>query len=58
MVFGAISYNWKSELVILRGTGKRKGVTAHDYLVQVLKPVIAPAFCCRSGYCGVVEGGQ
>lgn len=29
MVWGAISYDWKSPLVVLKGTGKR-GVTAKD----------------------------
>lgn len=42
-VWDAISQNWKSPLVFLRGTGK-KGVTAKDYQEQVLEPVVSPAF--------------
>jgi len=43
MVWGAISYNWKSPLVFLDGTGP-KGVIVKDYLHQVLEPIVAPAF--------------
>ncbi|KAH0610312.1 uncharacterized protein H6S33_011839 [Morchella sextelata] len=42
-VWGAISYNWKSELVFLDGTGG-KGICAKDYMEQVLEPIVAPAF--------------
>jgi transposase len=42
-VWGAISYNWKSELVFLKPTGKR-GITASDYQHQVLEPIVGPAF--------------
>jgi hypothetical protein len=41
MVWGAISYNWKSPLIFLDGTEKR-GVQASDYLEQVLEPVVRP----------------
>jgi hypothetical protein len=51
MVWGAISYNWKSPLIFLDGTGKR-GVQAPDYLEQVLRPVVAPAFQGLLGYEG------
>jgi transposase len=61
MVWGAISYNWKSPLIFLEGTGK-KGVRAQDYLEQVLEPVVAPAFAGLLGYQGAeaksLEGGQ
>lgn len=43
MVFGATSYNWKSPLTIIEGSGKRGGMTFKDYVNQVLIPVIAPA---------------
>jgi transposase len=43
IVCGAISYNWKSPLIFLDGTGKR-GVQVSDYLDQVLGPMVAPAF--------------
>lgn len=43
VVFGAISYNWKSPLVIIEGHGKRGGMTFNDYLNQILIPIIAPA---------------
>jgi hypothetical protein len=54
MVWGAISHNWKSPLVILEGTGARGVVTA-DYLEQVLEPVVAPAFYGLLGYDGSGE---
>jgi len=57
MVWGAISYNWKSPLVFLEGTGKR-GVCADDYLEQVLDPIVGPAFCGCFGYTGYREGGE
>jgi len=43
MVWGAISYDWKSPLVFLDDTGP-KGVIDKDYLHQVLEPIVAPAF--------------
>jgi hypothetical protein len=49
MVWGAISYDWKSPLVILEGTG-RKGVRSEDYLEQVLKPIVSSAFHGFLGY--------
>jgi hypothetical protein len=55
MAWGAISYNWKSPLVILRGTG-RKGVTAKDYCEQVLEPVIGPAFSGLLSYDASTSG--
>jgi hypothetical protein len=51
MVWGAISYNWKSPLVFLQGTGK-KGVQALDYYEQVLEPIVGPAFNGLSDYTG------
>jgi len=48
-VWGAISYNMKSELVFLNPAGK-KGITCNDYLEQVLKPVVGPAFQGQKGY--------
>jgi transposase len=49
MVWGAISYDWKSPLVFLEGTGT-KGVTAIDYYEQILEPIVAPAFHGLLGY--------
>ena len=49
MAWGAISHNWKSPLILLEGTGA-KGVTAVDYMEQVLEPVVAAAFCGLLGY--------
>ena len=48
-VWRAMIYNWKSELVFLKPTGK-KGITCNDYLEQVLKPVVGPAFQGQKGY--------
>ena len=48
-VWSAMIYNWKSELVFLKPTGK-KGITCNDYLEQVLKPVVGPAFQGQKGY--------
>jgi len=48
-VWGAISYYWNSELVFLKPAGK-KGITCHDYLEQVLKPVVGPGFQGQKGY--------
>ena len=56
MVWGAISYNWKSPLVFLEGTGK-KGVGGQDYYDQVLEPVVGPAFNGLLGYSGYEKGG-
>ena len=56
-VWGAISYNWKSELVFLKTTGK-KGITCNDYLEQVLKPVVGPASQGQKGYTKGAAGGQ
>ena len=56
MVWGAISYDWKSPLVFLEGTGK-KGVQALDYYNQVLVPVVGPAFNGLLDYEGMEEGG-
>lgn len=49
MVWGAISYNWKSELVFLKGSGAR-GVNAKDYMEQVLEPHVTPAFLSLTGW--------
>jgi hypothetical protein len=56
MVWGAISYNWKSPLVFLEGTGAR-GVQALDYYNQVLEPIVGPAFKGLLDYEGMQEGG-
>jgi hypothetical protein len=57
MVWGVISYNWKSPLIILEGIGK-KGVIVGDYLQQVLMPVVAPSFRGATDYIGYLEGGE
>jgi hypothetical protein len=46
MVWGAISYNWKSPLIFF---GRYRD-QASDYLEQVLEPVVAPAFQGYEGY--------
>ncbi len=56
MVWGAISHDWKSELVILKGTGKR-GATAKDYMEQVLESHVCPAFMGLLGYQHASTGG-
>ena len=56
MVWGAISYDWKSPLVFLEGTGK-SGVQALDYYNQVLEPIVGPAFNGLLDYKGMEEGG-
>ena len=56
MVWAAISYNSKSPLIFLEGTGK-KGVQALDYYDQVLVPVVGPAFNGLLDYKRVQEGG-
>ncbi|KAG0633452.1 hypothetical protein HOY80DRAFT_1005992 [Tuber brumale] len=48
-VWRAISQSWKSELVFMEGTRKR-GITASDYLEQVLMPLIGPAFLGQKSY--------
>jgi len=50
-VWGAISYNWKSELrfKFLKPEGK-KGITSDNYIEQVLKPVVGAAFQGQEGY--------
>jgi hypothetical protein len=54
MVWGAISYNWKSPLIFLDSRGKR-GVQVSDYLEQALEPVVALAFQGLFGYEGYVR---
>jgi transposase len=43
-VWGAIAYGWKSELVFLKSTGKKGGVTKVDYFEQAFESQIVPAF--------------
>jgi transposase len=56
-VWGAISYNWKSPLVIF-DPPKGRGVNSIDYLTEVLDPIVGPAFCGCFGYEGFKKGGQ
>jgi hypothetical protein len=42
MVWGAISWNWKSLLIFMVKEEGRKGVCSQAYLNQVLEPVIFP----------------
>ena len=51
-----MSRDSKSPLVFLVGTGKR-GVPGQNYLDQVLKPVIGPAFNRQLGYSSYEQGG-
>lgn len=44
MIWGAISHDWKSELVFLISIGK-SGITAQDYMERVLEPVVTPISC-------------
>ncbi|TGZ79880.1 hypothetical protein EX30DRAFT_379999 [Ascodesmis nigricans] len=57
---GAKSYDWKSELVFIDKHGRKSGggMTTTDYLEQILKPIIAPAFCIGSGYNGGQKGNK
>ena len=57
MVYGAISYNWKSKLVFFQRS-RGKGICTRDYLNQVPKPVIAPAFSWKTDYHGVLQRGR
>lgn len=71
MVWGAISYNWKSELLIIESTYKptkkftkegepemKKSITSKDYKEQVLEVVVGPAFRGETEYEGYKYGGQ
>ncbi|RPA71118.1 hypothetical protein BJ508DRAFT_218412 [Ascobolus immersus RN42] len=71
MIWGAISYNWKSQLIFLdkttKDTGKvhkngklvtRTSIGPVDYRDQVLIPVVAPAFKGKKGYKGYKKGGK
>jgi len=42
MIWGAIGYGWKSDLVFLSGHGPRGGITMEDYKEQVLEPIVEP----------------
>lgn len=43
MIWGAISYDWKSLLIYLKGAGGGE-VTENDCMETVMGPVEAPAF--------------
>jgi len=43
-IWGAIEYNWKSPLMILKEHEKKRGITMKNYKKQVLKAVVRPAF--------------
>ena len=42
MIWGAISWNWKSLLVFLTPLEGKKGIYSKAYLQQVLEPIIFP----------------
>jgi hypothetical protein len=44
MIWGAISWDWKSPLVFLEKEEHMKGICGHAYLTQVLEPVMFPYF--------------
>jgi hypothetical protein len=44
MIWGAISWDWKSPLVFLEKEEGSKGVNSKAYLHQVLEPVVFPLF--------------
>jgi hypothetical protein len=44
MIWGAIGWDYKSELVFLERIYGKKGICSRDYLEQVLKPVVFPLF--------------
>ena len=44
MIWGAIGWDYKSELVFVKKLPKWKGVCSKAYLQQVLQPVIFPLF--------------
>ena len=44
MIWGAIGWDYKSELVFLERIYSKKGICSRDYLEQVLKSVVFPLF--------------
>jgi hypothetical protein len=44
MIWGAIGWDYKSELVFLEKLPERKGICSKAYLQQVLEPVVFPLF--------------
>ena len=44
MIWGAIGWDYKSELVFLEKLLDRKGICSKAYLQQVLQPVVFPLF--------------
>jgi hypothetical protein len=44
MIWGAISWDYKSELVFIKKLPERKGIYSKVYLQEVLEPVVFPLF--------------
>ena len=44
MIWGALGWDYKSELVFMQKLPGRKGICSKAYLQQVLQPVIFPLF--------------
>ena len=44
MIWGALGWDYKSELVFLEKLPGRKGICSKAYLQQVLQPIIFPLF--------------
>jgi hypothetical protein len=44
MIWGAISEDYKSELVFIEKLPERKGICSKAYLQEVLEPVVFPLF--------------
>lgn len=66
MIWGGISFGWKSELVFMEATEKasrggkdpvKKSIAAADYRDRVLIPIVGPAFNGHTDYKGYKHGG-
>jgi hypothetical protein len=44
MIWGAIGWDYKSELVFMEKLPERKGICSKAYLTEVLEPVVFPLF--------------
>jgi hypothetical protein len=44
MIWGAISWDYKSELVFIEKLPERRGIYSKAYLQEVLEPVVFPLF--------------
>jgi hypothetical protein len=44
MIWGVISWDYKSELVFIEKLPERKGICSKVYLQEILEPVVFPLF--------------